>query len=489
MQKSIESSSKSIIRRALGKNPSLDFSEFEAAIGEFENKELSKSQFNCILKLLEEVSRMHDARQKLSRQIGPAKKRNEDCEALIAEVAGLTAKINALNTQIDGYISDLTDSLVHDKDSCDKDVCLQPQHLRLDESFIKHEDHDGCGGKFETSHTESIKLSEWQAFIENSFHSNIYHDAVWWEIIESNFGHKSYCITCRDQSGRLKGVLPLCHLKSMLFGSFTVSMPFFNYGGPLAVSDIAEEALLSHAARLTEELGCSHMEIRDVRSRKNWISVQRKVSMILPLPDTDTELDANLGSKIRAQVKKAESNGLRVCFGGVDLVDHFYEVFSRNMRDLGTPVYGKKLFVDTLAKFPEAAFIAMVYRGDTPLAASFLIGYRDKLEIPWASSIRSENHLGSNMFMYRSVLSEAISRKYKYFDFGRSTTGSSTFSFKKQWGAKQHPLYWHYWTRGGADAPQINPDNPKYKLVISIWQKLPVFVTRIIGPLIAKNLP
>jgi hypothetical protein len=37
--------------------------------------------------------------------------------------------------------------------------------------------------------------------------------------------------------------------------------------------------------------------------------------------------------------------------------------------------------------------------------------------------------------------------------------------------------------------PELNPDNPKLKLLISIWKRLPVWLTRIIGPAIVKGIP
>jgi FemAB-related protein (PEP-CTERM system-associated) len=287
----------------------------------------------------------------------------------------------------------------------------------------------------------------------------------------------------------LIGVLPLVHLNSRQFGSFTISMPYFNYGGPLAQSAEAEQALMTHAAKLTDDLGCSHMEIRETRSRSGWQATQRKVSMILPLPADDDTLDANLGTKLRAQVNKARKHDISVAFGGVELLDSYYRVFSRNMRDLGTPVYSKSVFKDILTTFPDDAFLAVASQNGTPLAVGFLLGHKDKLEIPWASSIRSKNHLGANMLMYSEILKEAIHRKYQYFDFGRSTKEAATHRFKKQWGAIEHDLHWHYWTRGGEKIPELNPDNPKFKLAIRLWQLLPVAVTRIIGPPVARNLP
>ena len=159
------------------------------------------------------------------------------------------------------------------------------------------------------------------------------------------------------------------------------------------------------------------------------------------------------------------------------------------MRDLGTPVYSKNLFKNILNNFPESARIIIIQLNNKPVSAAFLIGYKDKLEIPWASTIKEVNHLSINMLLYWEVLSFAISKKYNFFDFGRSSINAGTYKFKKQWGAQGKESYWHYWLDENTEMPSLNPNNPKYKLVISIWKKLPVSLTRIIGPSIVKNLP
>lgn len=51
------------------------------------------------------------------------------------------------------------------------------------------------------------------------------------------------------------------------------------------------------------------------------------------------------------------------------------------------------------------------------------------------------------------------------------------------------PFSWHYWLRNGGSLPELNPHNPKYELAIKFWQKLPVWLTKIIGPSIVKNMP
>lgn len=474
---------KARILKGIRKDPAQLFADLTIGISRDDNRDNIRERLDLIGNLIEQQSKARDERKALSRLIGPAKKNNEDCSELISQVSQISNQIDALDTQIKLNTTEIEAAMDASLSETEKLPSL-PLHLAHTPVSADHQTT-----QLSIRHADEIDHDKWQSFVESIAHSTIYHDARWKEIVRKNFNHPLYYITCENAHGELSGILPIVHLSSRLFGSFTISMPYFNYGGPLATSLSVEQALMTHAAALSESLGCSHMEIRETRARPEWQSVQRKVSMILPLPDSDELLDSALGSKIRAQVNKSKNNQLNVQFGGAELLDSFYKVFSRNMRDLGTPVYGKQFFADILNLFSDNAFLCVVYRNNEPLAAGFLLGHKDKLEIPWASSLRSHNHLGANMVMYRSILKEAISRNYAFFDFGRSTIDASTYKFKKQWGAIEHPLHWHYWTRDNSDLPQINPDNPKYKIVIGAWRLLPVFVTKIIGPALARSLP
>jgi hypothetical protein len=126
---------------------------------------------------------------------------------------------------------------------------------------------------------------------------------------------------------------------------------------------------------------------------------------------------------------------------------------------------------------------------EQPLAAGFVFGFRETLEIPWASSLRDYNHLSANMLLYWSVLEFAVKQGYRRFDFGRSTPDEGTYKFKEQWGAKPVPLHWQYWLANGNHMPDLSPKNSKYQLAIRLWRKLPLFLTRWVGPAIIRNIP
>lgn len=440
-----------------------------------------------IASLVESESELVEERKKLSRQIGAARAQGEDPAALIARVSEISGKIKQLDVDIDAQVAQIEECRLVDAEKSHQQSAVQPSgpaHLAIVEKPL-----DCDIEQLLLACDPDIDVVEWQNFLNSQVQANVYHDARWHSLIKENFGHNPHYITCRKPDGTLCGVFPTVHLDSRVFGSFLVSMPYFNYGGPLTEFPDVAEKMMQFATETGASLGCTHLESRETQKRDPWLCKQHKITMILPLPDTDEELDRQLGTKVRAQVKRAAREDLEFIIGGAELLPEYYRVFSHNMRDLGTPVYSRKFFASILESFEQQASLTVVRHEGKAVAAGFLLGFNDKLEIPWASSLRKANPLGANMYMYRQILRTAIERNYRYFDFGRSSKGASTHKYKKQWGAQEYPLYWHYWLRDSGELPELNPNNPKYKLAISAWQKLPVSVANIIGPSLVRNLP
>lgn len=335
---------------------------------------------------------------------------------------------------------------------------------------------------------EVAAVSQWDTYVDQHPQSRLYHRAAWRDVIRSVFGHECVYL-CARREGKIVGVLPLIRLKSRLFGDYLVSMPYFNYGGAVSETPAVSQLLMQAAADRAREIGSSHAEFRDIEPRASWAARTDKVTMELPLPADAATLWSGFGPKLRAQIRKPQKEGAEFVRGGSELLSDFYTVFARNMRDLGTPVYSKSFFKAILDAFPEHASIALVRYKHRAVAAGFLLGYRDRIEIPWASSLREFNSLGVNMLLYAESLKMAIEDGYRIFDFGRSSVDSGTYKFKKQWGASERQLFWHYWLAEGRQLPRLNPGNPKYRLAISLWRRLPLFVANRLGPCIVRGLP
>jgi FemAB-related protein (PEP-CTERM system-associated) len=337
--------------------------------------------------------------------------------------------------------------------------------------------------------------SSWDAYVHHHPASTHCHLSGWKGVIEKAYGHRGYYFIAEEDS-RIWGVLPLFHLKSLLFGNQLVSMPFLNYGGILSESEDAGFSLLQEAIRLASDLRASSVELRHLDGLKG-ISARdarshektHKVRMVLRLPGSSEALFRSFKSKLRSQISRPEKAGLKGSIGGAENLDAYYRVFSINMRDLGSPVHSKKFFRQILEEFGPNAQIGLVHdEAGLPAAAGLILCFRETVEIPWASSLRKFNSLSPNMLLYWSLLKYACDGKYAEFDFGRCTPGEGTHRFKEQWGATGIPLHWQYWTPHEKNGAGVDSGKPRVALLISLWQKLPLPLSTWLGPKLRRSI-
>lgn len=337
---------------------------------------------------------------------------------------------------------------------------------------------------------EASDAARWDTFVDRHPDATGYHLWAWRGVFERVFGHRTiYLLAERD--GVTTGILPLVAFKSPIFGRFLVSLPFVNYGGVLADDEASGNALVARAASFARAHRARHVELRH-RSRRfqGLAAKEHKVSMLLPLPASADELWTGLDRKVRNQVRKAEKSGLMPDAAGAEKLDEFYQVFARNMRDLGTPVYSLAFFREVLGTFPTRARLVIVRETGSgrPVAAGLTWRWRDTIEVPWASSLREFNAMAPNNLLYWTIIQRAIGDGANVLDFGRSTPGEGTFQFKRQWGAAPLPLCWEYDLIGG-ELPDQSPKNPKFELAIRMWKRLPLPIANALGPHVVRSIP
>ncbi len=334
--------------------------------------------------------------------------------------------------------------------------------------------------------------AQWNAFVDASPRASFYHRAEWREINTDAFGHRTAYLAAMV-GDRVVGVFPLVQLKSVLFGNLACSLPFVNYGGPAGETDEIEAALLDEATRVCDAWGVEYLEIRSQRHfGDRFPASDHKVSMTVSL-DRDPDVIWNsYKAKVgpRQDIKKGYSNGFAATFGGIELLDQFYAVLSETWRDMGTPIYRSSYLRSVLTTFPGSIRICLVSAGDGEPAAAALCGHhRDVVEGMWLGIRSKFRRQMVGYVLYWELIKDACLGGFTRFHLGRSTTQSGGEQFKKKWNAEAVQLYWQYILRTRHQIPMLNVDNPKYRLAIKAWQKLPVPVTQVIGPFIARSIP
>lgn len=336
----------------------------------------------------------------------------------------------------------------------------------------------------------SADAAVWDSFVACAEGATFCHLAGWQDVLRETMRCKPLYRIAAGPGGEIAGVLPLVRVRSPIFGNYLVSMPFLNYGGPLGTPE-AQRLLADWARGEAERSGTDLLELRNRTSMdppRGLRRSDRKVTVVLPLPDSSPQLfEKGFSAKLRSQIRRPIKEGMEVRFGP-ELVDDFYAVFSRNMRDLGTPVLPRSFF-DAIARvFAREAVFGTVYHEGVPVAAGAGFFWRGEYEMTWASSLREYNKLAPNMLLYWGFMEEIIRRGGSTFNFGRCTPEGGTHRFKLQWGGHDAPLPWLQWSSSGTDSTP-SPDSDAYRFAIAAWQRLPVPVANLIGPLISRQIP
>lgn len=333
---------------------------------------------------------------------------------------------------------------------------------------------------------DRAQTGRWNAYVEATPGATFFHLAEWGALVESVFGHE-ICSVFAERQGRICGVLPLVRQRSRLFGHTLCSTPFAVYGGAVA-DDAGVAALLEdHAAGLARELDVDQLELRNLhRDRPDWPGKALYVTFRKAIhPEVEKNLLA-IPRKQRAMVRKGEAAGLRA-ERDQDL-DRFWTIYSTSVRDHGTPVFSRRWFEGLKRTFGERCEVSTVVRDGEAVSSVMSFYFRDEVLPYYGGGLAAARECKAFDFMYWDLMRRACERGCRVFDYGRSKVGTGSWSFKKNWGFEPTPLPYRYHLVRARGVPDVNPLNPKYQAFIALWQRLPLPLANLLGPLVARGL-
>lgn len=333
----------------------------------------------------------------------------------------------------------------------------------------------------------NAECARWDAFVAQCPDATFFHRAGWRRVIESSFGKTCHFLFA-EHAGEIRGVLPLVHAKSRLFGDSLISTGFTVGGGTAALDQEARAALDAHAVALADTLDVDYLEYRaGTASHSGWASKPDLYVLFKKAIDPDPEKNLlAIPRKQRAMVRRGIKAGLVSEID--DAPDRLYPVYAESVRNLGTPVFGHGFFRNLKREFGSDCDIVTILDRGCAVASVMNFYFRDTVLPYYGGGTTAARDVAGNDFMYWEVMRRAAERGFRVFDYGRSKRGTGAFAFKKNWGFEPQPLVYEFYLRRGSDIPEINPLNPKYRLFIAAWQRLPLVLANRIGPLIARDL-
>ena len=328
--------------------------------------------------------------------------------------------------------------------------------------------------------------ARWDAYV-GPLASCVTDLAQWRNVLHDVYGARSHFLLATD-AGRAVGGLALYEIKHSIFGHYLTTAAYGNDGGLFFDTDAARDALLAEAKTVAQQLNVAYMDIRTRNTRLDGFHVDDhyRASVVDLVGDAESALN-RLPSTTRNQVRRGQKEGFTVSVGA-DQIDAFHDVFHQHMRDLGTPAHGVEFYRAIQRHLGDRADFYVVRDGTTLVSGALLFRVNGTAQNHHTVSLRRFNRRCPNYLLYWRMITDSYARGLKTFDMGRSEAGSSQLKFKENWGTRETAMTYNYHLVRAASPPSLSPNNPKYRAAITVWSRLPLFVTKAIGPRIISGL-
>ena len=329
----------------------------------------------------------------------------------------------------------------------------------------------------------------WDEFVTAHPQGSPFHLIAWKKTIEEVFRYRPYYLAAFDGSA-IAGALPLFLISNWIAGKALISTPFAVYGGVLASCDESRAALAECAEKLARSLDVQYAELRnaDAGQRLGYASVERYVTFRGPISADEEAVLQSIPRKTRRIVRKSLEQPYTVHVQKQD-IRIFEDLYSRSLRKLGTPAFPRKHFRALLRNFHGGADIREVWLEGKPVAAVLTFYFRDQALPYYGAADERYNAQAPTTFMYFDLMRWAGQNGYRTFDFGRSKIDSASGQFKSRWGLVETPLPYEMLLVKRTSLPNNSPTNPMFQYPMKIWRKLPLPVTRAIGPRLLGLFP
>jgi FemAB-related protein (PEP-CTERM system-associated) len=327
---------------------------------------------------------------------------------------------------------------------------------------------------------------EWDAYVEPRT-GTVTDLFAWREIVREVYGVRSYFLAAMGDAG-IAGTLGLFEIKHPIFGHYVATAVFGNDGGFHFDDGPARDALLSEAKAVANRSNAGYLVIRTRNLELDGFIVDRNYrTAVMDLTGGADAVWKRLPAKTRNQVRRGRKEAFTVETGHEQRAA-FYDVFHQHMRVLGSPAHGRKYYDEIVERLGDRADFLVVKDGARVVAGALLFWVNGTAMNYHTVSLREYNRRCPNYLLYWTMIEASCARGCTQFDMGRSRADSSNLQFKENWKPQEVPLSYNYFLRKLKEIPNLDPRNPRYRMQIALWQKMPLFVTKALGPRLISGL-
>ena len=328
---------------------------------------------------------------------------------------------------------------------------------------------------------------EWLSYLDSDANANICHHPAWGSIFGETFGFDSILILHRTKD-KIDGGLPLVSIDQHITGRALISMPFINYGGILGQNSETINDIVAVCRNIVKSGNYGFVELRHLKSGLDNLpdkSDQKRITFQLDINRPIDDILGGFKKQMRTRIRKSEKQGLTF-YQGQERIDDFYNLFAQGQKELGTPVLPKQYFISVFKHLSNHALMMIAYKNDVPIGGKLLIKYKDRVIMTRGCYPNGYKHLLANYYLTWILIQQLALGPYHILDFGRSAPGSGGHLYNSNWGPEEIPIYTDYIIGKPGSIPDLKPESSRYGYASRIWRKLPLPLTKLVGPKLSR---
>jgi serine/alanine adding enzyme len=342
-------------------------------------------------------------------------------------------------------------------------------------------------------YADNNNVHEWNNYIASRYDSTFTDKWEWNNILQNIYGFEQFWLLAKNNN-RVVGCAALALADHPIFGKYLVTAPFGSYGGFYFDTDEAHAALIQKIEELKYILGTRYALIRiidnGIKIPPGWINDSIYSTYMIEIRDDPQQyLQHVISRKTRACIRNSMNRGCHVSFGHKELLDDFWYVVSRAMKELGSPFHSRRYLKAVLDTLQDNVKINIIYSKDSyPCAAGLHILHNDQVDFLYGPKLNKYRSLNIGEFLYWSIIEYYFQNGFRKLNLGRSLIGSNNENFKMKWRPAVRNLASMYYVSPGDSLPGLNQANPKFKNAIKMWQRMPLWTHRVVGPKVISGV-
>ena len=333
--------------------------------------------------------------------------------------------------------------------------------------------------------------SQWDADVAQHPDATVFHTSAWTRVLTSTYRHQPMYLRC-TRDGKLKALVPLMHVNSILTGRRGICLPFSDFCAPLLFPNCPSEVVADVLLRVARERKWKHVEIRSGGTFYPDIGVSVSFwSHKLDLRSGVDALFAGLKSSVRRALRKAERSDLRLDITcSQESMDIFYHLQAETRRRHGLPPqplkFFRKIYQEVLKPGHGFIIVARTSAGQ-PVCAMVYFRYGKSALYKFGASDKAfQEHRPNNLVMWAAI-QRLANEGCEVLHFGRSSLANDGLRrFKLSWGSQEGVLqYFRMEPHTGQPLQMRDRTTGRHT---SLFARLPLAMNRLAGAMIYPHL-